>query len=217
MRPWDRFIHPVLGHFRRNRGKTLVRRYPDIHKMKVCDLGGSLHFWEASGLFPERLTILNISEGATQSYSGQLDQIRIVFYDGEHIPAEDKEFDLLVCNSVIEHVPLAKRRSLCDEMCRASRRVYLQTPAFEFPVEPHFVMPLLHWLPRAVGGALARLSPWYLLSRASKEQLRAYFEEVHLLRRSELQHLFPDAEIGAEHIGWIVKSHMVFWPKSLES
>jgi hypothetical protein len=211
---WNRFINPILSHFRRRRGTQLLRKYPNFEELKICDLGGSRHFWEESGLHPGNVVILNVSHGATESYSGKYDGVTITLYDGEHIPAADNEYDLLICNSVIEHVDPAKRAALCAEMRRVAREVYLQTPAFEFPIEVHFVVPLLHWLPRQMGRWLVRISPWYLLSRPGKALADEYFGTTHLLRRSEVQALFTDAIVDGEFVAMLCKSHQVFWSKS---
>jgi hypothetical protein len=214
MNLWHRFIRPILGHFRRRRATWLVGEWPDFAKFKICDLGGSKHFWEESGLRPGNVVILNVSDDVTQSNTGECEDLQVVLYDGEHIPAADREYDLLTCNSVIEHVEPSKRAALCAEMRRVAKRVYLQTPAFEFPVEPHFVLPFVHWLPRKLGQLLVWVSPWYLLSRASKERVRSYFEEIHLMTRSEVQALFPGAEIREESFGLLRKSHLIFWNAS---
>jgi hypothetical protein len=99
--------------------------------------------------------------------SGADGGIPIVIYDGRHIPVPDKHFDLLVCNSVLEHVPPDQRAALAREMRRVAKAVFCQTPAYSFPLEPHFIMPFVHWLPRQLGYQLIKLSPWRILSRPS--------------------------------------------------
>jgi hypothetical protein len=200
--PWDRFILPVMRRFRRKRAAMLMRKYPDFEQMHVCDLGGSRHFWEASGLRPGSLVILNISDASTQSVSGEFANASIVLYD---------EYDLLLSNSVIEHVSPAKRASLCAEMRRVAKQIYLQTPAWEFPLEPHFAFPFLHWLPHTLGRMLVLISPFCLLSKPRRVDAWAYFDEINLLRRSELKALFPSATVEKETFALLPKSHLVFW------
>jgi hypothetical protein len=52
-----------------------------------------------------------------------------------------------------------KRAGLAREIARVARNYIIQTPAKIFPLELHFLMPFLHWLPRRVGRALVRFSP----------------------------------------------------------
>ena len=54
----------------------------------------------------------------------------------------DGSVDLVHSNSVIEHVGgWADMRAMADEMMRIGRSGWMQTPAWEFPVEPHFRAP----------------------------------------------------------------------------
>lgn len=212
MNIWHHFIHPIISHFRRKRGHFLLTQFPDIHNYKICDLGGSRHFWEKLSLDipPGQITVFNVSNGETSSIaSGAKDGIRIVIYDGKHIPVEDGAFDLLVCNSVMEHVPPKQRAALAGEMRRVAKRVFCQTPAYEFPLEPHFVFPFIHWLPRWFGFHLAKISPWRLLSRPSAANLRSYWWDTQLLTGREVRTLFPSAEILTERVLGLVKSYYI--------
>jgi len=212
MRIWHSVIHPVTQHFRRKRGSFLQMQFPDIRTLRICDLGGSQHFWEKLGIAvpPENITIYNISSDETQSTSASdASRISVLIYDGTRIPVPDKSFDLLVCNSVIEHVPLQDRAALCQEMTRVSKAVFLQTPAWSFPIEPHFLLPFVHWLPRRLGYWLAKVSPWRLLSRPSEETIRQYWWGTQLLKLRELKSLFPHALVETETALGLAKSYYV--------
>jgi len=209
---WHRVIHPITQYFRRGRGRFLESRFPEIKRMRICDLGGSRHFWDKLNLdvSPENITIYNISSDETQGVgAAAASGIKVVLYDGHRLPVEDGSFDLLVCNSVLEHVPINQRTALVAEMHRVAARVFCQTPAFSFPMEPHFLMPFVHWLPRRIGFALSHVSPWRLLSRPNAETIREYWWGTRLLRRSEIEHLFPHANIESERLLGMVKSYYV--------
>ncbi|HEV2944772.1 MAG TPA: class I SAM-dependent methyltransferase [Solirubrobacteraceae bacterium] len=108
------------------------------------------------------------------------------------LPFADGEFDLVYCSSVIEHVPQARRAAFAAELRRVGRGWFVQTPAFSFPIEPHALLPLAHWLP-------ARLrKPYWRLGATG------CWEEISLLRRSEMQALFGPAL--PERWGPLVKS-----------
>lgn len=173
MNLWHSVIHPITNHFRQRRGRFIQSNFPDICTWKICDLGGSRHFWEKleiNDLSFSNITIYNISSGETDGYLSDIsNKIQVYIYDGHIIPSEDGEFDLIVCNSVLEHVPLHERRSLVDEMMRVANHIFIQTPAYSFPIEPHFVIPFVHWLPRKLGFWLVHVSPWRLLSRPSQK------------------------------------------------
>ena len=109
------------------------------------------------------------------------------------LPFEDDEFDLAYSNSLIEHLPPADRPAFAAELKRVARRWWVQTPAFGFPFEPHALLPAAHWLPPALR------KPYWQLGVAGD------WEEISLLRRSELAALFGEPVI-AERLGPLPKS-----------
>lgn len=61
---------------------------------------------------------------------------------------EDKSFNLVFSNSVIEHVgDFTAQRKMAKEMMRVGKHCYLQTPNRYFPLEPHFLFPCFQFLP----------------------------------------------------------------------
>lgn len=110
----------------------------------------------------------------------------------EGLPFADGEFDLVYCSSVIEHVPCARRAAFAAELRRVGRGWLVQTPAWSFPIEPHSLLPGAHWLP-----AGPRRRYWPLGAAGN-------WEEIELLRRSEIEALFGPAR--AERFGPLAKS-----------
>jgi SAM-dependent methyltransferase len=109
------------------------------------------------------------------------------------LPFADREFDLVYCTSVIEHVQPARRRTLAHELRRVGRGWLVQTPAREFPIEPHSLLPGAHWLPPRL-----RRPYWRLGAEGA-------WEEISLLDRAEMERLFG-VPILAERVGPLVKS-----------
>lgn len=209
---WHRFIHPVTGYFRKKRGVFIKKLYPEIKDLKICDIGGSVHYWEKLCLDIkfDNIKIYNVSDTETNSLNERsASNIRVLIYDGITIPEVDNAFDLVVCNSVIEHVPIELRMNLIKEMRRVSKRLYLQTPAYEFFLEPHFVMPFVHWLPRKIGFFLIKMSPWRMMSRPSASTIHNYFWGTKLLSFGDIKTLMPQCEIYKETIFGVTKSYMV--------
>lgn len=161
------------------------------------------------GIPKQNISIYNISADEThaEKTGTEAGEIPVYLYDGKRIPVEDKHFDLLICNSVIEHVPPAERAALAGEMSRAAKKVFCQTPAYNFPVDPHFVMPFIHWLPKKAGFVLAKISPWRIMARPSKAVIEDYFWNTNLLKEKELKDLFPDGKIYYEKFLGLPKSY----------
>lgn len=209
---WNRFIHPVTGYFRKKRGLMMARLFPSIENYYICDVGGSIHFWEKINIAvrPENIKIYNISDSETEAISRRASEtMKVHIYDGNMIPEPDNTFDLVVCNSVIEHVPKENREQLVRELMRIGKQLYLQTPAYEFVIEPHFVMPFIHWFPRRVGYFLALVSPWRIMSRPSNNTIDEYFWGTQLLTKKDIDQLFPGCVVHREKVCGITKSYMV--------
>ncbi len=114
------------------------------------------------------------------------------------LPFPDGAFDLAYCNSVIEHLPPDRWGRFASELRRVARGWFVQTPAFEFPIEPHALLPFAHWLPMAVR------RPYWRLGAGSD------IDEIHLLRRREMEALFGPAI--PERVGPLVKSWICIQP-----
>ena len=94
-------------------------------------------------------------------------------------------------------------------MRRVAKAVFCQTPARSFPVEPHFLMPFVHWLPRDLRCQPIKLSPWRLLSRPSAAMINAYWWGTQWLGQQEIKALFPNATLKTERMFGLIKSYHV--------
>jgi SAM-dependent methyltransferase len=110
----------------------------------------------------------------------------------EGLPFAENEFDLVYCSSVIEHVPPSRRAAFATELRRVGHGWFVQTPAWSFPIEPHALLPLAHWLPERLR------RPYWRLGASGK------WEVIELLRRAEMEGLFGPAQ--GERFGALVKS-----------
>lgn len=78
------------------------------------------------------------------------DSGRLTFVQGDamRLPAADASVDVVICAQVYEHVPDDVR--LAAEVHRVLRPggiVFFSGPNKLFPIEPHYFLPFLHWLP----------------------------------------------------------------------
>lgn len=143
--------------------------------------------------FEPQLDITGVDRVPRPAYPGPL----IVADVTEPLPFADDEFDLAYSSSVIEHLPPETRAGFAREVRRVARGYFVQTPAYGFPIEPHSLLPVVHWLPRSVQERTWRFG-------VSEEM-----EEVHLLRRRELDSLFPGA-VALERFGPLTKSWIAY-------
>jgi hypothetical protein len=189
----------VGGYFRRRRRCWIVSEFQDCRS--VVDLGGTPESWPSDN-FPN-ITLVNVAGNGHSLPQGT----HFVQADACHVPLRGP-FDLAYSNSVIEHMGTWERqREFAGEMFRLGRRIYCQTPNRWFPVEPHYLTVVLHWLPRRWFGYTAHR--WLTLQGLSRkpsrdESLRTRRKEaVRLLTKRELRTLFPECQIKVERfLGW---------------
>lgn len=207
---WSKVIRPMQRRFRRKRARKILEHFPQINGSVVIDIGGSLTFWQTVEdiLRPQRVLVYNIHEGRmTMGAEATDERVELHFYDGSRIPQDDNAAEVVICNSVIEHVPLGQRATLANEVRRVGKNYVAQTPARGFPLELHFGMPFLHWLPRPLGRQVVRVSPFAFLSVANAQK---YFDETRLLSRKEFAGYFPSARIETERFLGMPKSMLAF-------
>lgn len=187
-------------------------------KMNICgqhvilDIGGWPYTWKD---WEDRnpITSLNTFQIAGGKTGAGVDIVTAVG-DGCSLPYAEQAFDICFSNSVIEHVGTWDRqKAFAREIRRVGRGVWVQTPAFCFPVEPHLLAPFIHWFPRSLQRRLIRNGTlWGLTKRPSPSQVEAFLNEVRLLNYREMQELFPDCTILKERFLFITKSYIAFKP-----
>lgn len=155
--------HPQGLRWRLTRGMTArsrARRYERFvdlmrpgHESTILDVGvmdsawRSSNFLEASYPWRERITAVALQPA--DHFERQFPQVRLVIADGRALPFENGQFDIGFSNAVVEHVgSRADQRRFISELVRTCRRVFIATPNAGFPVDPHTLLPFVHWLPR---------------------------------------------------------------------
>ena len=196
----------VSPHFRRRRMANFLRHFPLTKETRSLDVGGFPQFWAETDL-DAHITTLNLQ--AVEVPASMRDRCTAVTGDGTRLPFSDGEFDIVFSNSVIEHLgSWENQERFAGEVRRVGRRYYVQTPAREFPVEPHLLAPFIHWLPLGLQRRLVRYGTgWGLLTKPSPKQTEDFLQEIRLLTFQEFQRLFPGSVILKEKLLGFTKSY----------
>lgn len=210
----------TVSEFRKRRGRLLTRLIValrefygrDIH---ILDIGGKGAYWQNVDLtHVASIKLQNLHADDVERSKlaiGDTDFFEFEVGDGTDLAAyADQSVDLVHSNSVIEHVGgWGRMRRMAKEVRRVGRAGWIQTPAWEFPMEVHSRLPFIHWLGLPVQASLLRLRPGF--RRADLNRRRAFVENSNMLTHGEFRTLFGDADVFVERfVGW-PKSYVARW------
>jgi hypothetical protein len=218
---FPKYLKPLSNWFRARRNARLVQVIDRLHetfrrRITVLDVGGSYIFWQT---IPNRhkcaITLLNLEEayrGLDNVSADERERFILQVGDARDLTRwRDGTFDLITCNSVLEHVGTwADMRRAASEFRRVGVRGWIQVPAFGFPLEQHFLLPFVHWFSEPI-------TTWIVWNL--RRDLRSYgWEGVRInvtyckpLSMYELRRLFPEARAWTEWLAVFPKSHVAEW------
>jgi hypothetical protein len=85
--------------------------------------------------------------------------------------------------------------SFSKELQRVAERYYLQTPNYWFPIEPHFMMPFFHWLPKVLRiKLLLHFNLGNYRKAGAYHEARINIERCDLLTKKELRYLYSSSQ-----------------------
>src|SRR5215208_1032160 len=112
----------------------------------ILDIGGTEAYWNTMGLDADDqvfITLLNLTQ-----YHITVPHLTSIVGDARSIQVENKSFDIVFSNSVIEHVGAYRDQlEMAKEVLRVGKHYFIQTPNKYFPLEPHFLFPFFQFLP----------------------------------------------------------------------
>ena len=207
----------TVNRFRTRRGRLLRQQIAALAAAKgapvsILDIGGVREYWDNVGLDDiARVVLLNHDAEALDGGAGQGAEIfETAIGDARDLGAHaDGAFDLAHSNSVIEHVgPWQDMAAMAREAMRVGRTGWIQTPAWEFPIEPHYRAPFLHWFGQPIRRRMLFFSRHY--RDKSLAERRWHVDRINLLSRAEVAALFPGCEIYTERL-ILPKSYVARW------
>lgn len=121
---------------------------------EVLDLGATpdttladSNFFEKLYPYKHKITVASIEDCSFMVDKYGL-KAYVKNYPHEALPFKDKQFDILFCSAVLEHVGTRKNQKFFLKECmRISKKIFITTPNRYFPLEMHTFLPFLHWLP----------------------------------------------------------------------
>lgn len=176
----------------------------------IIDIGGTFSYWQTFQDAwidrPVSFTLVNL-----QAEPAQHPKFTSIAGSACDLPQfADNAFDIVHSNSVLEHVGRWKEmRAMAAEVRRLAPRYFLQTPAYGFPIEPHFRTAFFHWIPEPLRIRLIMSRSFGFYPKAKTiDEAMACVEDAVIVDRLRFTALFPDAQIVPEKFMGLTKSFM---------
>jgi len=208
----DRFVDSSTSfgaRARERRWEAFISAFPAVEEMSVVDLGGTVDTWLRAPVRPAQVTVINLFE------PGLSDDPRLVPVVGDACDAAkalaqagcEVEYDLAFSNSLIEHIGgHARRQALAEQILALAPHHWVQTPYRYFPIEPHWLFPLMQFLPVVARRAIAYRWPLAHTRPESRAQAETEVLWTELISMTEFRGYFPDSQIKRERFGGLTKS-----------
>ncbi len=201
----------LSNRFRRKRFAHFLKFIEPLPKpVKILDVGGTQSFWEQMKLTSPRevdITILNINLIRTT-----LPNFKMVAGDAREMKMfSDKGFEIVFSNSFLEHIgDFEEQKKSAIEMMRVGKKIFIQTPNYYFPIEPHFLFPFFQFLPANVKiFLLTHFSlGWYEKQRA-RDDAEKLIKSINLLTLKKIKRLFPNSLYISEKFLFFTKSFTI--------
>ena len=209
--------------FRQRRSAPLREMIQAVYAKKgtvsILDVGGLEDYWTimpSDYLRQHRVNIALLNLEPDVVPAQQADIFRTEVGDGCDLHYPDYSFDICHSNSVIEHVGSWSRKAqFAAEVRRIAPNVFVQTPAFWFPYEPHVGFPIYHWFPEPtrLWIALHRNLAWSPRAKDVTEAM-SILEHASLLNARQMAYLFPDCRLIKERFCGMTKSYVAVRSRS---
>lgn len=214
----DSWLFKIVNHrnhdsfasrLRRSRFKlflSLIQPFPK--PVRILDIGGEQNYWEMMGFSSKDECLVVLLNKENQIVSKE----NFIAFRGDagRLSRADiqMDFDVIFCNSVIEHLGCLKRQTSLANFIRSfETSYYVQTPNKSFPIEPHFLVPFYQYFPVRLQIFLHQKFHlgWYRRQPDYRQAARHILSH-RLIQLKEMESLFPDGIVFRERFLGMTKS-----------
>ncbi len=182
--------------------KTIQQYYgeKDLTKLSVLDIGSSTGIIDNYlAKYFQKVTGIDVDKTAVNFAKKSFKKKNLIFRldDAMKLSHANNTFDVVICTHIYEHVPDAKK--LFSEIYRVLKPggvCYLAALNKWWPIEPHYNLPFLAWIPKNLADIYLRIfkneahyyekiqSYWELKENLNKFTIIEYTEKI--LRNPEI-------------------------------
>ena len=202
----NRLYAGIFKIWRKKRFNIFLNKISPTRAMSLLDVGGYPSSWTQYKPVVGCLDILNIHPIELAKADCSHYNMRAMIGDGCNLVFPNNSYDIVFSNSVIEHVgSYENQKAFASEVRRVGKSLWIQTPAYECLIEPHYLAPFIHWLPKRWQKKLVRkFTIRGLIDQPTSAEVDNMVETTRLLSFNEFKNLFPDCEILIEKMLFII-------------
>jgi len=198
-----KFINPLQARKRRyQKICELVNLKPTD---RILDIGCG------EGLSFEKFNKKNKIVGLDTNKKPRIFQKNFKYIKGDcsNLPFKNKEFDLVVCIGVLEHIfPFKKLKKAIKEIQRVGKSYVVVIPHMYTIIEPHYQLPFWQLYPDKLKSFLTKHFniTWY------KKSSKGIFEKLNYFNKEKWLSLFPNTSITSyNHILFgLIRNYIIF-------
>lgn len=203
----------VFGHFstksRQKKREILQSLFGLDESTRVLDVGGQANHLASRMIDDdscnENITVINTSQHHLTAIKREHPRINAIQADARRLPFEDKSFDIVYSNAVIEHVgDWQDQMTMAREVMRVGKSWFITTPNRWFPFEFHTRLPFIGFLPSSLMRSVARMCSYNHVEERYQSGIRTH---TRLLTAREMRRLFPQSDI--------LHVRVTLWPETL--
>jgi len=121
------------------------------------------------------------------------------------LPWEDKCFDIIYSNAVIEHLgDFEKQVKMANEIMRVGKSWFVTTPNRWYPYEFHMRLPFVTWLPRGGYIRVGQVISYNHVKRKYETGIRR--DDLRLMTAKDLKHCFPSSRIIKQRVTFMAET-----------
>jgi SAM-dependent methyltransferase len=181
-------------------------------EMKILDIGAEInqaneHVIQFIDDYPwnNNVSAINLSSEHISLIKQYYPEVDAHVGDACALPWEDKHFDIVYSNAVIEHLgSFEKQKKMAAEIMRVGKSWFITTPNRWYPFEFHMRLPFVTWLPRNGYIRFGQVISYNHVERKYMTGIRR--DGLRLMTAKELKHCFPSSQIIKQRVTFMAET-----------
>ena len=181
-------------------------------EMKILDIGAEINPTNENIIqfidsysWNNNVSAINLSSEHISLIKQYYPEVDARVGDACALPWEDKHFDIVYSNAVIEHLgSFEKQKKMAAEIMRVGKSWFITTPNRWYPFEFHMRLPFVTWLPR---NGYIRFGQLISYNRVERKYMTGIKRDgLRLITAKELKHYFPSSRIIKQRVTFMAET-----------